>query len=98
MPAASGSFSGVGAGASFAPFGNFGVTLWADSGNTFGATIALERQFPGGPWLPVTYTDSTPLTFTAALNTTLQEYEQGALYRFTCTDYQSGPVNYRISQ
>lgn len=99
MPSNTGTFSAAGAsgGPYFAPFGTFNVSLWVETG-TFAATIILERRFAGGTWQPLTYIDGSAIVWTAALSTTLTEYENGVEYRLRCAGLSGSPVSYRLSQ
>lgn len=75
-------------------FGPFNVSAWG----TFSGTISLERSFDGGvTWLVPIYAATSPATFTAPISFSMNECELGVLYRFDCTTYASGTINYRIS-
>ena len=97
VPPVTGTFSATGQSASFAPVGGrgFNASLWG----TFSATVQIERSFDGGTtWLPLTADAIAIEKFTAPCSESLQEDEAGVLYRFNCTAYTSGTVNYRLSQ
>lgn len=84
--------------------GVFNAALWgAFSGGVetpFVGTVNLERSFDGGVAYQIVSTDSvgTPATYTGDVNACVTETEQGVLYRWNCTAYSSGTINYRISQ
>jgi hypothetical protein len=71
------------------------LSLW---GTFTGATVTLERSYDGSTWLPLTYLDGPPLSWSAAMSTSFPVNDRGALYRFRCTALGSGTVNWRISQ
>lgn len=79
--------------------GDFNIALWG----TFNATLQLQRTFDGpsatAVWLPCSISpDGTQANYTAPLSATVREPEAGVHYRWVCTAYVSGPINYRISQ
>lgn len=76
--------------------GLFNVALWG----TFAATMVLERSFDGGTTFMAVSSDTvgTANTYTAPMSMTVTEVEQGVLYRWRCSAYTSGTVNYRISR
>lgn len=90
--------SGGHAGTSVPPafFRDFNFALWG----TFSATIQLEKSFDGGSTWLVCCEDTygTAAAYTAPVNLSGYEPEYGVLYRWNCTAYTSGTVNYRISQ
>jgi hypothetical protein len=65
---------------------------------TFVATVTLERSYDGSTWLPMTYLDGPALSWTAPMSTAFSVGDPGASYRFNCTAFTSGTVNWRISQ
>lgn len=69
-------------------------------GVTFSATVQLQRSFDGGAtWITISEdTTGTLASYTAEMNGLIYEPEQGVQYRFNCTAYTSGTINYRISQ
>lgn len=75
---------------------DFNFALWG----TFVGTARLEKSFDGGAtWLPCCEDNTgTAAAYTAPVNLSGFEPEYGVLYRWNCTDYTSGTVNYRISQ
>lgn len=75
--------------------GYFNIALWG----TFSATIRLERSFDGGTtYNPISEDNQgTAASYTAPVNITAYENEPGVLYRWDCTGFTSGTVNYRIS-
>jgi hypothetical protein len=86
--------SGAGTAVEVARRGEVNVSLWG----TFVATVTLERSFDYGvTWLPLTYIDGSAMSWTAPMSTNISEPEKGVRYRFNCTSYTSGTVNYRIS-
>ena len=99
VPPVTGTFSATGQSASFAPVGGrgFNASLWG----TFSATVQIERSFDGGTtWLILTANGTQLEKFAGSqvISENLQEDESGVLYRFNCTAYTSGTVNYRLSQ
>ena len=70
------------------------------SGTTFSGTVQLERSFDGGAtFVPVSEdTTGTAASYTAAFNGQIYEAEHQIFYRWNCTAYSSGNINYRISQ
>lgn len=76
--------------------GVFNAALWG----TFVATMQLQCSFDGGTnWVPISEdTSGTPANYTAPMKLEPYECEQGVLYRWACTSYSSGTVNYRLSQ
>jgi hypothetical protein len=71
---------------------------------TFSATVQLERSFDGGKTFLVCNIGATGTlaqwtgTTVGPINITFGEPEKNVLYRFNCTAYASGTINYRISQ
>jgi hypothetical protein len=94
--AATGTFTATGGGQAIpVRQDDLNLSLWG----TFSASITLERSFDNGTtWLPCTYIDGSPLVWTGPMSTGFAESESGTQYRFNCTSYSSGTVNYRISQ
>lgn len=74
----------------------FNVALWG----TFVATIQLEKSFDGGATWSVVSRDSTgtAAAYTAPMTAGVYEPEHNVIYRWNCTAFTSGTVNYRISQ
>lgn len=68
----------------------------------FSATVQLERSFDGGNTFLVCNigTGGTLAQWMGAgpIGLTFGEPEKNVLYRFNCTAYSSGTINYRISQ
>lgn len=64
------------------------------------ATISLEKSFDDGSTWHVASKDSVPnpATYTGDINGVVEEHEYHVLYRFNCTSYSSGTINYRISR
>jgi hypothetical protein len=92
-----GAFTATGGGAAvpIARHGDLNLSLWG----TFAATVTLERSYDGGStWLPLTYLDGVALSWTAPMSTAFSVEDPGASYRFNCTAFTSGTVNWRISQ
>ena len=76
--------------------GNFNVSVWWSA---FVGTLVLERSFDAGTtFLPVTFSDGTPVSFTAVASGTWSEPESGMLYRIRCSAWTSGTANWQISQ
>lgn len=78
---------------------HFNVSLWG----TFSATVQVQRSFNavdgGSTWIPVSLDSTgTAADYTAAVSVTGYEPEDEVYYRFQCTAYASGTVNYRLSQ
>lgn len=93
--AVTGTFTATGQSASFTPVPGraFNPSLWG----TFVATMALERSFnEGSTWLPVSQYGAA-ITFTGPMSESALETEVGVIYRWNCTAYTSGTVNYRLS-
>lgn len=95
-PPLTGTFTGTGNSATYKAYQGFNVSLWG----TFVATIKVQRSFDGGTTWITTSLDSTgtPASFTSEVTVTGNEIEAEVLYRFSCTAYSSGTVNYRLSQ
>ncbi len=74
----------------------FNAALWG----TFVATIQLEKSFNGGDdWIVVSKDASgNPASYTESVALGVYEPEVNVLYRWNCTAYTSGTINYRISQ
>ena len=91
----------------FTPTGN-AVTAGADANATFTAAslqwsglVQLERSFDGGStWNCCNAGSGGALAQYAGgpVNVSWTEPERGVLYRFNCTSYTSGTINFRISQ
>lgn len=93
----SGTFTSTGTSPAFTPRPQymFNVSLWG----TFVGTVSLERSFDlGTTWLPLTANGVSIESFTAPCSEQLQEDELKVQYRFNCTAYTSGTINYRLSQ
>lgn len=90
----SGSLSAVGASSPAHVRGMFNVGL----NGTFVATLELQRSLDNG----VTWNDLTAMGFETPFTGPCQEIydepENQAMYRWNCTAYTSGTINYRISQ
>jgi len=90
-----GTFNGLGTSLTLTPraMRSFNISLWG----TFVGTVVLERSFDGGnTWLPVTSVSC--YSFSAPISTSFEDGEYGNQYRFRCSSYTSGTINYRISQ
>jgi hypothetical protein len=93
--AATGTLTAVQAAPSLNLRGNFNVTLTG----SFVATITHERSFDAGAtWIQSSFSDGTPVQFTAPMSTTWSEPEAGVIYRLRCIAYTSGTVVWRLSQ
>ena len=92
-----GTITGVGATESVALGGSGNVLLSFGGASAF---IDLERSFDNGASWHVASKDSVPnpATYTDDINGVIEEYEADVLYRFNCTSYTSGTINYRISR
>lgn len=90
--------SGGSPGLSVSPafFRDFNFALWG----TFVGTVQLEKSFNGGTtWLVCCEDNSgTAAAYTGSVNLSGYEPEYDVIYRWNCTAYTSGTVNYRISQ
>jgi len=96
-----GSFSatGNGQGVQLVRRGDFNVSIWIASGNTFAGTVVAERSFDGGvTWLPFTYIDGSAPSWSAPMSTILSEPENGVFWRLRCSVFTSGTINWRIGQ
>lgn len=74
----------------------FNIKLWG----TFDATVKLEKSDDGGVSWQVVSRDvtGTEASYTAPIALGVYEPEHNVMYRWNCTAYTSGTVNYRISQ
>ena len=98
IPVVTGSFTGTGQSASFGPMGKRGFN-YALGGTGWSANIQLERYLDAATGWQVLTAAGTALTkFTTPCSESSQDDEPGALYRWNCTAYVSGPIPYRISQ
>lgn len=101
----SGSFAGTGQSASAPVFGSFNISIWGTpltgtgTSGSFNGTVALERSLDGGTtWIPVaTDGTGTQAIYTTAVAVAGQE-PQHAAYRFDCTTYVSGTINYLLTK
>jgi hypothetical protein len=93
-----GAFTGTGQSAWFSPA--VGRSFNACLDGSFVGTVRLERAFPDriGTVHPLTAAGASILSFTAPCSEQWQEDEFGVLYRWNCTAYTSGTINYRLSQ
>lgn len=90
-----GSFASATAGAWVKFRHGFNVSVWG----TFSAAVVLERSFDGGTTaLPYTYSNGTPLSWSAPFSTPFEEPEPEVWYRLRCSNYISGTVSWRLSQ
>jgi hypothetical protein len=90
-----GTFNGLGTSLTLIPraMRSFNIFLWG----TFAATVVLERSFDGGTtWLPLRV--GPAYSYSVPISDTFQDGEYGNQYRFRCSSYVSGAINYRISQ
>ena len=67
---------------------------------TFVATLVLEKSFDGGAnYVPISKDSSgNANSYTAPCAVGIYEPEHNVLYRWNCTAFTSGTINYRISQ
>jgi len=96
-----GSFSATsnGLGVQLVRRGDFNVSLWVAPANTFGGTVVVERSFDGGgTWLPFTDIDGLAISWGAGVSTILTEPQEGVYWRFRCSAFSSGPINWMIGQ
>lgn len=102
----SGDFTGTGQSATAVVFGAFNAVLWgtplggAGLAGTFSGTVQIERSMDNGTTWVVVATDGTGTlaVYTTPVSVAGLEPEPGVLYRFDCTTYTSGTINYRLSQ
>lgn len=92
-------YGGPSAGTSGMPpifYGPFNAVLWG----TFVGSAQLECSFDGGTtWIVVSNdTAGDGAIYTAPCKLSPYEPEKGVLYRWNCTAFTSGTVNYRLSQ
>lgn len=93
----SGSFSATGSSTAFSPIPGrgFNLSVWG----TFVGTVIVERSFDSGTtWLPLTASGVSLFNFVAPASEITEEPEYGVQYRFRCSAFGSGTINYRISQ
>jgi hypothetical protein len=96
-----GSFTATGQSASFSPDttratqpGMFNYSLQG----TFVATLQLERLLPGETvWQPLTALGNT-ISYNSPCSETWEECEADVSYRWNCTAYTSGTINYRMGE
>lgn len=100
----SGSFVATGQSHSFLVDGPFNACLYGSSGpnGSWTATIRLERSFDGGTtWIVCgiggSGTQAVYSTPNQDVSLVVAEPERGVLYRWNCTAYTSGTINYRFS-
>jgi hypothetical protein len=90
----SGEMEDVGLSQSVRVLGEFNASL----SGTFDATLDIVRSFDGGlTWAPLTAL-GTSFEFTAPCQEMFEESEPGVLYAWRCKTYNSGTIEYRISQ
>jgi hypothetical protein len=94
----SGSFAGTGQSASIEVDQGqaFGASLFPAG---FNATVGLERSHDGGTtWVPITRDwGGAAVVWTAIIFAAFSEPEPKILYRFNCTAWVSGTINYRLA-
>lgn len=91
----SSSFTATGSSSRYSTAQNvpFNAAIWG----TFVGTVTLERSLDNGTtWLTVPMPDMTDATFTAPKNFVVNDPQPGTLYRWTCSAYTSGTINYLI--
>lgn len=91
----SGTFVATGQSAAVKVYGPFNIALWG----TFNGTVALERALDGANFVAVA-TDGlgTAAIYTTPVSVAGVEGESEVSYRFNCTGFTSGTINYRLSQ
>ena len=62
----------------------YNVSIWGGSGS-----VSVERSFDGITWLTIE-------SFSQDVERILDNVEVDVYYRFNCTSYSSGTINYRI--
>lgn len=98
-----GSFTAAGAGQPMALMGGaFGqpAGLAASIWGTFSGTVVLERSRDGGAtWNAVSKdTSGTPASYTAEADINISDGVVGDLYRWHCTTFTSGTINWDMAQ
>lgn len=94
-----GTFTGTGQSSTLAVSGKFNVLITDGVG-----TVAIERSFDSGSnWYVISKnTNGDAASYTTAsgeaFNGSIEEPEDGVIYRLNCTAYTSGTIVYRISQ
>lgn len=95
MTMVAGAFNAAGQSDSGVFLGEFNASLWG----TFVGDVRLERSFDGGvTFIPCTDLYGAAVSFSDEMSIGFKESEQGVFYRFNCTAYTSGTINYRISK
>jgi len=98
LAGACGSFTGIANGGGCTPtVGNFNVAL----SGTFVGTCVLQKNYDNGSWGWTNVSENatgTAASYTAPVSMQMTEFEAGVSYRWICTAYASGTINYRISQ
>ena len=90
-----GTFTATGNGLSVPLYGNFNYTL----SGTWVGTVVLERSYDDGvSWVTTSKPDLTPASFTAVIDGVGLEPEAGVLYRWRCSVFTSGTIEYRLSR
>lgn len=100
-----GTFGSTGQSASAVVYGGFNAAIWGTPlvgglSGSFSGTIIIERSLDGGTtWIGAS-TDGTGTvaSYTTAVSVYGVETEDGVMYRFDCTVWGSGTINYRLSQ
>ncbi len=95
-----GVIGGEGPNAGGATAATFKDTFNAQLSGTFVATMQLQRSTDGGTtYIPLSVDNAgNANSYTAPMSLPCFEPEAGVLYRWTCTAFTSGTINYRISQ
>lgn len=95
----SGTFTGTGSSSAIEVAGKFNILITDGVG-----TVDVERSFDNGAtyYIISKNTNGDGASYTTASNTafngSVEEPEDGILYRLTCSAYTSGTIIYRISQ
>lgn len=99
-----GTFAATGNGSTFMPDNAQNLYLTSPFNaalyGTFVGTVVLEKSFDAGAnWVPVLHpATNTAVSYTAPSAAVFYEPEDGVLYRFRCSAYTSGTINYRLSK
>ena len=95
-PPLTGTFTGTGASDSVKVLGECNITLQF---NGAVGQVTLQRSFDGNTWFDVSKNvDPLPASFSADIDTSIEETEANVIYRWNCVAYTSGNITYRIGK
>ena len=96
-PPLNGQFSSTGISDSVTVLGECNISLKFDGAV---GQVTLQRSYDGGTvWFDVSKNvDPLPASFSANIDTTIEEVEKGVIYRWNCVAYTSGNITYRIGK